>query len=316
MSYFKYLKKNLLFVSSFALFLTGSISLSLAPRNSEVQVRQKSYDFNVSLLPVITSVESYPYFSAYSIYAIDLDSSVVLYEKNPDERVFPASTAKIVTALVAMDSYEFGDVLNTGQFRTTGQKMGLVWYENISFENLLYGLLIHSGNDAAEVLASNYTGGRESFIAAMNKKARTLNANNTNFINPSGLDDNNQYTTARDLVNIAQVAMRNPIFAKIVATREHNAESTDGKFAYHLTNRNELLGKVDGVLGVKTGWTENARENLVTYIERDNRRIMIAILGSQDRFGETEELVEWIFANYKWVDVNSQSLVFESAHQQ
>ena len=213
MSYFKYLKKNLLFVSSFALFLTGSLSLSMLPTHSEVEVRQKKYNFSVSPLPVITTVESYPYFSAQSIYAVDLDSSVVLYEKNPDEKVYPASTAKIVTALVAMDNYQLEDILNTGQFKTIGQKMGLVWYENISFENLLYGLLIHSGNDAAEVLALNYANGREGFVSAMNAKAKELNANNTNFKNPSGLDDFDQYTTARDLVNIAQVAMKNPQFA-------------------------------------------------------------------------------------------------------
>lgn len=179
----------------------------------------------------------------------------------------------------------------------------------------MYGLLIHSGNDAAEVIALNYEGGREAFIEAMNEKAKTLNAHSTSFKNPSGLDELDQYTTARDLVNISQVAMKNPSFAKVVATQEHNVESVDGKLAYHLTNRNELLGKVEGVLGVKTGWTENARENLVTYVERDGKRVMLSILGSQDRFGETEELVEWIFSNYKWVDLNSPSLSFESARQ-
>lgn len=102
--------------------------------------------------------------------------------------------------------------------------------------------------------------------------------------------------------------MRNPEFAKVVGTKNIIVTDITGKSSYNLQNVNELLGKVPGVLGVKTGWTENARENLVTYIERDNQggashKIMIAILGSQDRFGETKELINWIFGNYTWQEV-------------
>jgi len=97
--------------------------------------------------------------------------------------------------------------------------------------------------------------------------------------------------------------MKNPEFANIVGTKEITVKSIDGKIVHKLANVNQLLGKVPGVLGVKTGWTESARENLVTYIERDNHKIMIAVLGSQDRFGETKELINWIFANYSWQEV-------------
>ena len=102
---------------------------------------------------------------------------------------------------------------------------------------------------------------------------------------------------------MSEQAMNNPYFAKIVATESYLAESVGGEIRHKLVNINELIGEVDGVLGVKTGWTENARENLVTYIERDGHSVMIALLGSQDRFGETKELINWIFENYSWEEV-------------
>ncbi len=113
----------------------------------------------------------------------------------------------------------------------------------------------------------------------MNKMALESFAYNTTFRNPSGLDDPNQVTTARDLARIARYAMLRPEFAQIVATEKYTAKSSDGMAVHYLTNRNELLGKVEGVLGVKTGWTENARENLVSYVERGEKKIIVALLG-------------------------------------
>src|SRR5258706_423742 len=158
-------------------------------------------------------------------------------------------------------------------------------------------------NDAAETLAQDYPGGYDAFINAMNTKAQDLSMTNSHFDNPVGLDGDGQRSTAKDLVRVSEVAMRNSEFAKVVGTKNITVHDDSTKFSYNLRNVNELLGSVPGVMGVKTGWTENARENLVTYIERDNHKIMIAILGSQDRFGETKELIDWIFTNYKWQEV-------------
>ncbi len=227
----------------------------------------------------------------------------VLFEKNSDAGFLPASTTKILTALIVMDYYSPDTIIEIDNIGVEGQKMGLVKGEEISVENLLYGLLIYSANDAAEVLASNYLGGREVFISAMNEKARNLHLENSLFVNPSGLDDYGHISTARDLVRVAKYAMKNQYFAKIVGTKERLATSVNGEIKHRLVNINELIGEVDGVLGVKTGWTENARENLITYIDRDGNEIIIALLGSQDRFGETKELINWIFENYEWKEV-------------
>ena len=305
---------KLLFIASLALVLISTSALSLHKIKSKylssekasvvVQVQTKKYltDY-LAQLPILSSVTTFPVISAQAAVATDLDSGVVLYEKDPDKHLLPASTTKIVTALVAMDYYSPNEILKVGNSKSGGQRMRLVVGEEITVDSLLRGLLIASANDAAEVLAQNHPGGKEVFVSVMNEKARELNIDKTNFVNPSGLDALGHVSTERDLIRVSAHAMENPYFSEIVGTQEVLVESVDERIAHKLVNINELVGKVDGVLGVKTGWTEEARENLVTYVERDGHRVMIALLGSQDRFGETEELIEWIFLNYRWEEV-------------
>jgi D-alanyl-D-alanine carboxypeptidase (penicillin-binding protein 5/6) len=301
---------KLLYISIVAFVIAVASSLAIyrqyttQERILMVPVIAKEDGFDYPSLPTLAGDDTFPVLSAQSVLAIDMDSQIVLYEKDEDAKSLPASTTKIVTALVALDYYPLDKVLIVGNVDIEGQKMHLVSGEKLTVHDLLYGLLIYSANDAAEVLADNYAGGREMFVNAMNLKAKELNLQDSNFTNPSGLDEVGHVSSARDLVRVASYAMENPFFAKTVATRDATVKSEDGKVSHKLTNINELLGKVDGVLGVKTGWTENARENLVTYIVRDDKRLMIALLGSQDRFGETAELIDWIFANYDWREVN------------
>ena len=299
------MKNNLLYLALLAFLLISTSALSLSNNLSSLvtyvfpEKKVKAY----SPLPVLKDQAKYPILSAQSVMAVDLDSGVTLYEKDPNKTLLPASTTKIVTALVSLDSYNLDRVLKVGKANVVGQKMGLVSGEQLLFPDLLNGLLIYSANDAAEVLASSHPGGRELFIALMNKKVKDLGLNNTHFSNPTGLDNGAQYVTARDLIVVSKYAMKNPIFAKIVGIKEITVKSVDGKITHKLTNVNKLLGSVEGVLGVKTGWTENARENLVTEVSRNGKRVMIVVLGSSDRFGETTELIDWIFENYIWEDV-------------
>ena len=297
---------KLFYLSLVSFLLIASSSLAIAvmahPQKVIIVSNKKVNNFkeDLPLLPVLTGKSSFPILSAQAVMAIDMASGVTLYEKNPDGQLLPASTTKIVTALVALDYYPLNQVLKVDGIKIDGQKMHLVKGEKITVENLLYGLLVYSANDAAEVLAANFPGGKDEFVYTMNKKAQELHLSKSYFTNPSGLDGDGIGTTARDLAIISQSAMKNPFFRKIVSTKETVVTSTDGKIVHKLKNVNELLGKVDGVLGVKTGWTEAARENLVSYIERDGKYVMVVVLGSQDRFGETEELIEWIFGNYEW----------------
>jgi D-alanyl-D-alanine carboxypeptidase len=287
------------FISTSAMAISKEIPENIKNVTNSLFV-QKTFPTN----PILGESTTFPVLSAQGALAVDLSSGINLYEKNPDATLLPASTTKIVTALTALDTYALDQVLTVPKGASVdGQKMGLYTGEQMKFEDLLYGLLVYSANDAAMTLANDYPGGYDAFITAMNAKAKDLSMKNSNFENPVGLDNYNQVTTARDLVRISEVAMRIPEFAKIVGTKSVTITDITGKSKYNLGNVNELLGVVPGVLGVKTGWTENARENLVTYVERDNHKIMIAVLGSQDRFGETKELIDWIFANYQWQEV-------------
>ena len=301
-------KSNLLFLAILAFIFVGSSALAISGEipavSKELTKLAAKPSKNFPPLPVLGKNNSFPTISAQGVLAVDLDSGIPLYEKNADAPLLPASTTKIITALVALDKYQLDQVLTVGRgVSVDGQKMGLYIGETIKFEDLLYGLLVYSANDAAETLAQDYPNGYDAFIAEMNQKAKDLSMTNSHFDNPVGLDGDGQRSTARDLIRASEVAMRNSEFAKIVGTENVTVHDTTGRISYSLKNVNQLLGAVPGVMGVKTGWTENARENLVTYVGRDNHKVMIAILGSQDRFGETKELIDWIFSNYNWTEV-------------
>lgn len=295
---------KLFYLSILAFVFTASSAMALIPRQT-ILTTPKTYNFEINEMPVLNKESSFPIFSGQGVIAVDIDSGVSLYEKDADNKLYPASTTKILTALVAIDFYTLSDILVVGDIKTASdeQRMGLIKGEEISFDNLMSGLLIYSANDAAWVLADNYPGGSDAFIASMNEKARSLHLNNSHFTNPVGLDDVDQVATARDMVRLAEVAMRNMYFASIVGTKEKIVTSADGKIIHNLKSTNTLLGKVDGVAGIKTGWTNAARENLITSVTRNGHRVIIAVLGSQDRFGETKELIDWVYGNYKWQSV-------------
>jgi len=264
-----------------------------------------------SLYPVNYTGQKPPLLTARSAVVMDKNSSVVIYAKNENLWILPASTVKIMTALVALDYYQPEEVLVVGEVNDFGQTIELIPGERITVKNLLYGLLVSSANDAALVLAQNYPGGQKAFVTAMNRKAAALNLGNTYFANPTGLDSDEEgnlltdfsYTTALDLARLTVEAFKNPLFSQIVKTEEITITDVSGKITHQLFNLNQLLGKVEGLKGGKTGWTEEAGECLVTYTEKESREIITVVLGSQDRFGETKKLIDWVFANYHWVDI-------------
>jgi len=244
-----------------------------------------------------------PSLSASGVVIEDVVSGVFLYKKNEEAIFSPASITKIMTALVALDYYSQDAILEVSQPHLNGRIMGLLGGEKITFENLLYGLLIHSANDAAYVLAENYPGGLPSFVEAMNRKAKEINLEKTNFTNPVGFEDKDHYTTPKDLARLANFALKDRRIEKIVGIKAITISDVTYTHFHNLQNVNELLGQIPGVAGVKTGWTENAGECLVSLVERGGRKIIIVILRSQDRFGETEKLINWVFGNFEWQEV-------------
>lgn len=256
-----------------------------------------------ALYPVKNNGEIPPSLSARAIVAVDVDSNAILFTSNEQMPLWPASTTKLMTAIVALDLFKLDDVVTVRGNLPDGRVMGLVDGEKITVENLLYGILIHSANDAAFVLASFHPQGVEGFIKAMNDRAQTLSLDNTHFANPAGFDDVKQYTTASDLTRLSLYALNNPIIVKMVGIPSIVIADDTFIYFHSLTNVNKLLGVMPGVAGMKTGWTENAKENLVNLTKRDGHRILTVILGSDDRFGETATLTNWLFANYHWIDL-------------
>lgn len=241
-----------------------------------------------------------PTLSATSALAMDLESNFLFFVKDPNKRVPIASTTKLMTALVAVDYFEQNQVLTVPDTSlVSGSTMGLKSGEKLTFRSLLYGMLLNSGNDAAYAIASNFPGGINAFVNTMNGKARELGLVNTRFDNPAGFDSPNHFSSAFDLAKIASAAAGNPLLSRAVATKEATVSSVDLSVAHPLKNLNKLLS-IPGVMGMKTGTTPAAKENLVGLADRDGRKTLTVILGSNDRFGETEELLNWIPKNFVW----------------
>lgn len=238
--------------------------------------------------------------SAKSVVVQDVISGVYVYKRNSVERLAPASTTKVLSALVVLDTMDLDDIVTVGPITHNGQMMNLVEGERITVENLLYGMLIQSGNDAGYALAEHYPGGLDAFVSAMNKKAEELHLSNSHFANPVGYDDPNHYMTAEDLSRLASVALSNKTIAKMVGIPQITVSDVTHSYFHKLSNVNQLLGKIPGVAGIKTGWTEEAGENLVTLIERNGRRVIIVVLKSADRFNDTIQLINWTFNNVEW----------------
>lgn len=263
---------------------------------------QKNRDFVVKQVPFVIDPHVSPDLSAHGVYIADIDSFTPLFQKNAHATFLPASTTKIITALVAIDSYKPDDVLTVKRVITEGQTMGLVQGEKITFENLLYGLLVHSGNDAAYAIADNYPGGFNAFIIAMNQMSRALHMTASNFQNPAGLDNGRQLTSAYDLALAGRTLLRNKELAKIVSTKSITISDVDFKYFHILKNVNKLLGEIQGIGGLKTGYTLDAGENLVTFYKKDGHQFLIVILKSDDRFADTTAIVEWINTNVDYVN--------------
>ena len=251
----------------------------------------------------IIKTQFVPIISATGAIIMDADSKVVLYQKNPDLRFSLASTTKIMTALTALDYFKLNDVLTVKKITSEGSVLGLFEGEQMTFENLLYAMLLPSANDAALTISQNYPGGEEAFVEKMNNKAKELKLYNTHFSDAAGLMDEGDYTTPFDLSRLASFAAKNSVIKKVVGTKEKIIYDLTGYNAYSLSNLNKLLG-INGVSGIKTGYTQEAGQVLVTSKQEKGKTIIIVVMGSEDRLVDTVKLL----------DLVSNSLTYLSIH--
>ncbi len=295
----------------FLIFPSQNYYQSLQPKGSRPLAREINFSLpEMAKQPINKTGVKAPFLSARSVFIIDIPSKTIILSKNPDLSLLPASTTKIMTALVALEEFELNETLLVKEELEIGQVVGLKKGQQFKFEDLLYGLLVGSGNDAAFIIAQNYPQGITAFIEKMNQKANELCLQETNFINVTGVEAYSHKTTSHDLAILTAEALKNSTFRKVVSTKEIKIADLSGKKEYLLKNTNKLVGEVLGVKGVKTGWTEHADECLVTYVEREQGQILLVLLGSQDRFGETKKLINWVYQNFDWqtIDTNYQQL--------
>ena len=239
-------------------------------------------------------VQAAPQISAQKAILIDAASERVLYEKNADERSLIASTTKIMTALLICEQCNLADRVRVPQkaVGVEGSSLYLREGEILSVQDLLYGLMLHSGNDAATALAVYCCGSEEAFVELMNEKAQRLGLSQTHYGNPHGLDHDGNYSTARDLAKLAAYAMENKAFCGLVSCKT----VTVGERS--LRNHNKLLFRYEGAIGVKTGYTKAAGRILVSAAERDGRRLIAVTLNAPDDWNDHTALLDYGFSCY------------------
>lgn len=264
---------------------------------------------DISSINVSSEVTTEPTINSRAAIIYERSSGTILFRKNENEKRKMASTTKIMTAIIVIEKSNLEDIVTISKKAagTGGSRLGLHTDDKISVHDLLYGLLLCSGNDAAVALAEYVGGDVSNFANFMNSKATELGLNSTHFVTPHGLDNDDHYTTAYELALITNYALKNETFRNIVGTKNYNV-SINGYYK-NLSNTNELLGNLDGVYGVKTGFTNGANRCLVTSVKRNNMDLICIVLGAdtkKDRTKDSCQLIEYAFRNYKMVDIKEK----------
>ena len=235
--------------------------------------------------------------TAEAAIVMDADSGEVICELDAYSHRPPASLTKVMTAILALEKGELDKTcLVSKEAATTGEShIGFLTGDELTLENLLYGALLRSGNDACVAIAENVGDDAEQFVAMMNLKAKLLGCKDTHFTNTNGLPDEEHYSTCYDLALISRYALQNEMFAEIVSTKSYTMQWLDGRKKM-INNTNRLLSSYEGAVGVKTGTTDAAGQCLIAAAERDGKCYIAVVLKSQDRFGDCTKLLDYAFS--------------------
>lgn len=231
---------------------------------------------------------------------IDVESGRLLYSSRGDEPMLIASLTKIMTAIVAIENGDLASKVKVGKnaFAKEGSSLYLKQGEEMTLEDMLYGLMLRSGNDAATAIAEHVGGSEQGFVYLMNAKAEELNLTNTHFANPHGLDAEGHYSSANDLAKLTVYALHNPVFKEIVATKEKTADNPYEKWDYKWSNKNKMLRLYEGADGVKTGYTKKALRCLVSSATRNGQQLVAVTLNDGNDWNDHASLLDFGFNHY------------------
>ena len=247
-------------------------------------------------LPTVSPDDPLPELTAHSAIIMEASTGQILYSRNIDERRYPASTTKMMTLIVALEKGNPDDVVTVSKYAagTDGSTLWLEQGDRIPLNDLLYGLIMMSGNDAAVAIAEHIAGTETRFAAMMTDKAGEIGAKDTNFVNPHGLPDDKHYTTARDLARIAAYGYKNPRFAEIVSRKEMTLPWIKDP-AHFWRNENQILWLYEGANGIKTGYTDLAGRCLAAGAKRDGVQLVTVVLDSLYMWNDTIALLDYGF---------------------
>jgi len=239
-----------------------------------------------------------PFGNVAAAYLVKVDGRE-LWSRNPDRRLAPGSLTKMMTGLLVLERADPGQVaaVSPEASRETGTRLGLEAGDRMLVIDLLAAALLGSANDACHALADHVAGSEKNFVVLMNARAREMGLSRTRFANACGHDAPGMYSTARDLARLAETAMGNPVFAKIAGIVGGGVSTADGGKKYSIENKNELIGRYRGALGVKTGFTGSAGKCLVALVERGEKRVLLVLLNAPDRWWKAEEILDAAFAH-------------------
>lgn len=304
----KKLKPAVLYTSVifFGIFLSWSAYTNFFYKILETFIEESSYSIGPNqkiYLPILVQEIEIPEISAKSVFVIDRGRAKVLYERNSTERLVPASTVKLMTALVALDLYSPQEVLTVPEYCTEveGAKAFFPPESQFLVNDLIYSMLVGSAGDSACVLASGKVNESE-FVNLMNRKAKAIGMEDTRFSNPIGLDRVNggHFSTARDLYKLANISVANIFMKQVVGSSHFYLKSIDESYGVTLYNTNALLWQIPGSVGIKTGTTEDAGEVLVYEFKDGKKDLVIIVMGSTDRFYDVRSLLTWSLLSYSW----------------
>lgn len=251
-----------------------------------------------------------PQTGAKAAIVIDAASGDVVYAKNAEEQLPMASTTKIMTALITLEQEELDEVfvVDPEAVKVEGSSMGLREGDRVTLRALAHGMLLPSGNDAANAAACRISGSVESFVGLMNDRARELGLEDTHFVTPSGLDDytDEHLSTAADMAKLAREAMKNPDFREICGKKTAEVEFGDPPEKHWLTNTNRLLSMCDGVIGIKTGFTDKAGRCLVSACERDGAELICVTLNDRSDWDDHMKLYDYGFGKLGRVNLTPE----------
>lgn len=283
------------------LVLTG-VNLLIEESIGKNLLVSSSYSFSLSKYPVFEN-STLPFITANGAVIIDGETKKILYEKNKDLRFSPASTIKIMTSLTALEYFKLDDLLTVPQDSKIDSVINLQRGDKFRFIDLLYAMMLPSDNRSADAIAQNYPGTVTEFVKRMNENAKKWNLKNTYFADPSGLLDDLNYTTSYDLAILATIAMENETIRNIVATRSTTISDSLNQQTYELQNLNILLGS-EGVVGLKTGHTDQAGDVLVTAKNYNGHLLIMVVMNSEDRFQDTLGLLSFISDKINYLTIH------------